>query len=391
MTGFESGDLSTAPWGSSRRVTVSSVRASSGDYSARFEFEPSTTGDAFAELRFDLHSQQREIWIRYDLYIPSNYSHRDAPSSDNNKFFRLWGSDYDSPEKVGASLWPTSANGSRLAFDWNTGNGIGPKGDRYGLISEDDLGRWMAVKVHALAATSERKGSLRLWKNGNLVLDASAEVDNFSAGEPHSYRKGYLLGWSNSGFSSRTFLHIDDVVFATEEADLEGIGLDADAGPGREDAGALQAADAAHDDRGVATGDDVTPFDGFDSGDLAARSADAREVPSPRDAGVPERADSSRPGTPAQASDSYASSRVRATGGCQLRRAEPAGSSFTNVLPLALAIALWRRGRRKCEPQWHVWADASRRGHRSEPVERGIVARGRWADERVADEARRCV
>lgn len=224
--GFESGTLGGTLWGDATSVTVSADRAHTGSRSAKFHFagDPSLDADAWSELRFDLGAVYPDLWLRYRLFIPANFTHRDATGSDNNKFIRLWGSTYDDLEKVGASTWLDSpADGhSSLIVDWNShGDGIGPKGSvRERFIAAADRGTWMDVMIHATAATATTRGTFQVWKNGTLAIDGTGTVDNYTAGGAHGYRYGYLLGWANSGFTQDTDLFIDDVVFGTTQADV---------------------------------------------------------------------------------------------------------------------------------------------------------------------------
>ena len=224
--GFERGALAGPLWGSATSVTVSTDRAHAGSRSAKFHFggNASLDADAWSELRFDLGAVYPELWLRYRLHIPANFVHRDANSSDNNKFIRLWGSTYSDLEKVGASTWLNApADGySALIVDWNSnGDGIGPKGTVCGqFIAAADRGTWMDVMIHAKAATATARGTFQVWKNGSLAIDGAGTVDNFTAGEAHGYRYGYLLGWANSGFAQDTDFAIDDVVFGTTQADV---------------------------------------------------------------------------------------------------------------------------------------------------------------------------
>jgi hypothetical protein len=224
--GFEDGSLTGPLWVGATSVSVSTDRAHAGTHAAKFRFagDASLDADAFSELRFDLGAVYPEVWLRYRLFIPSNYVHRDATGSDNNKMIRLWGRTYDDLEKIGASTWLDSpADGfSSLMLDWNWhGDGIGPKGvDHQGFIAAGDLGTWMDVIFHAKAATSGNLGTMQIWKNGVLACDGTGTMDNFTTGEAHGYRYGYLLGWSNSGFTATTDFYIDDVVFGTTKADV---------------------------------------------------------------------------------------------------------------------------------------------------------------------------
>jgi hypothetical protein len=233
---FTGGDLtktmSGAKWGGQVNVEVIEVIEVSSVVNegvVQFSFKGSsdTSSDAFSELRFDLGKLYPEIWLQFYMYIPLNYVHRDAIGSDNNKILRLWGSDYNNVEKIGLSTWPGSSNSSRLIADWNRGGaGIGPKGpEASSFITESDLGKWMKVRFQVIAASSlSSPGSMRVWKNDELIIDHYQAVDNFYSGEPHSYRYGYLMGWSNSGFNELTKINIDGVVFATSKDDFSDSG-----------------------------------------------------------------------------------------------------------------------------------------------------------------------
>lgn len=220
--GFESGNLSNGYWLGTQSVSVSSDRAYAGSRSAKFSY--SAGANSFSELRFDLKSLYKEVWIGFKLYIPANYAHLSV-SPNNNKFFRLWPNDYNDCEKVGASTWQQGGGVSRLDGDWGQSvcGGIGPKGaGARDFIGSADKGKWMDVKIQVIASTSGSFGTLKIWKNGALIVDNTNTVNNYAPGELHAYRYGYLLGWANGGFVEATNLYIDDVVFATAESDLTG-------------------------------------------------------------------------------------------------------------------------------------------------------------------------
>ena len=227
---FSSSDLSKtmsgAKWGDQVYVSVVASPSIDGKNSAQFSFEGNqdVNADAFSELRFDLGGLYSELWIQFYVYYPANYSHRDAPGPDNNKFLRLWGKTYDDAGKVGLSTWRSGSGGSELIADWNRRNeGIGPKGDQYlPFITSDDLGKWMKVRVHVVAPQSNAAaGSIQVWKNDNLIINDFQIVDSYYSGESNAYRYGYILGWSNSGYTQNTKINVDGVVFATSKADLD--------------------------------------------------------------------------------------------------------------------------------------------------------------------------
>lgn len=224
---FSTGDLSHteggASWDLSNAGAGDSVAVVSGTGNTGnglvFTFGGGASGDdAWAEQNFDLGALYSELTIDFDLYIPDGteawggaaYAHRnDSPS--NNKFIRLWGADYSDDEKVGASLFYDAA-GSNINIEWSEAQGgIGVNEQASAsFIRAADLGEWMSVRVYAKAPTASTDGVLRIWKNGSLVIERTA-MGNYTVGEPHAYRYGYLLGYANSGFASTTKIVIDNV------------------------------------------------------------------------------------------------------------------------------------------------------------------------------------
>ena len=170
------------------------------------------TADAWAEMRFDLGQIFTRVDIHYDLFIPSNYAHRDATGPDNNKFFRLWPTDYGDLQKVGASLG-YDAGYSKIGEDYVTAGNTSISTNvtsTNGFVTADDLNAWMAVKIVVIAPTDSQAGVIEIYKN-NVLFHSSNSVQ-YHAGT-QGYRHGYLLGWANSGFTNTTYLHIDNLKF----------------------------------------------------------------------------------------------------------------------------------------------------------------------------------
>jgi hypothetical protein len=75
------------------RVTVVTF---DGGNCLRFRYGPDASGsDSSAEQRFNMGQDLSEVWIEYNLHIPSNFALRnDSPA--NNKFLSLWPTNYSS-------------------------------------------------------------------------------------------------------------------------------------------------------------------------------------------------------------------------------------------------------------------------------------------------------
>ncbi|MCF6225751.1 MAG: polysaccharide lyase [Xanthomonadales bacterium] len=224
---FESGQ--TSLWSDFASVRISDELPKGGVYSARFRFNGVPEGeDSWAEARFDLGGYYEELSIKFDLYIPENYVHRANNAGQgwaNNKFFRLWTDTYSDLEKVGATMYNQFDNGnsttgnntyaSSIGNDYRTqaSNGMSSSVTTAAnfITLEGDRGKWMSVVIYIKASTDSSPAEFSLYKNGQLFL-ATTFNNNWVPGT-QGYRKGYLLGWANSGFTEETILYIDNVEF----------------------------------------------------------------------------------------------------------------------------------------------------------------------------------
>lgn len=229
---FDSGSKVSAngfTWSSAgSRVTVSPERAFSGTHALRFRFGPDTVGgDSGAEQRFDMGRYLNEYWVEYMLFVPANFVHR-ADSPNNNKFFMTWRDTYSDVAggtwRVGYEYQGTSSSLRPMSSRWDlnswTSSGLNhPQSNApfIGGAGPVRLGAWTRVRLQFKAASSRTAsdGVMRMWINDSLYASKTdGRFHNYYA-EPSDavLRKGYFLGWSNSGFSAETVFFIDDVRF----------------------------------------------------------------------------------------------------------------------------------------------------------------------------------
>ncbi len=209
-------------WGS--LTTGRTAVVSFDGYNAmRFRYGADASGsDSSAEMRFAIGQQLDEVWIEYYLHVPSNYQHRNDTSTDNNKFFRLWGYDYNRTNKVGATLYPVAGSGatddsSLLYADYfnrpNTSLGsYGPTadfGDTAGMLNT-----WTRVRMHyrLTSADNAADGVFKVWLGTTKVIDNTTINATYDATYPY-WDNGYFFGWSNSGFLAQTDFHVRNVKF----------------------------------------------------------------------------------------------------------------------------------------------------------------------------------
>ena len=106
--------------------TVRDLTAKDGDYSLRFSY---AAGSSWVEKRFSLGTPQRDLWVRYWIRVPANYTHGTISTGGvNNKFFSIWMDGYEA-KGTGSTFWLSmeSAGGgdTNLAFTYTSGKNTG--------------------------------------------------------------------------------------------------------------------------------------------------------------------------------------------------------------------------------------------------------------------------
>ena len=255
-TGFESGSLSRGgdgfSWTASTSTQVSTEKPETGSYSLKFRFagNPADGEDSWAEQRLSLGSgDYPDLWVKFDLYIPSNYFQRTQTiGAENNKAWAIWGGGDDGYHwylrdgpLLGGHFWPTTigtygesdfipwvasqVNGERTNLDIQHKWGL-----RTLIIEDNDRSHWMTLIIHAKYATSANNdGVYQVWKinwqgtkkticniqDGNwysTIHDTNLPAPGFDS--------AYLLGWSNTGFDSDTYLYIDNFEISSTPIDV---------------------------------------------------------------------------------------------------------------------------------------------------------------------------
>jgi hypothetical protein len=194
----------------------------------------------WSELRFDLGKPYKDLWVRYWLRVPTNFEHKDPGSAaSNNKLFAIYMDDY-SQKGTGATMvweyWRANDNISELAWhyrdvptDINTGHA-----QRFEFIDKSrDRGRWMQIALHVKTSSSNGTpdGVVELYRRwsdeAEFTLHHQSTTSTFSLPEDSAFagwRKGYFMGWANSGWDEETHWLIDGVEFSeTELLNINGV------------------------------------------------------------------------------------------------------------------------------------------------------------------------
>jgi len=213
-------------------VAVATDVAHSGTHSLRFLYRAKAEClDATAEQRFTFGHPLPEVWLEYYIHYPAGgeggsarYYHRNeitagcADGSSNNKFISLFGPNYGGETTFGLQTWPSrvsAAGDSRIdvAYSKEGRNGVWfyPGANADPFITDAERGQWLQIRVHARVADfGQADGVIQLWKNGTMVLNAQGLDWYDSTGRADFLLNGYLMGWSNSGYSEATNIYIDD-------------------------------------------------------------------------------------------------------------------------------------------------------------------------------------
>jgi hypothetical protein len=220
--GFEAGVKRSAvngiSWGGSTdNVRTSSTRSFSGSYALEFPFAGVPVGqDSFEEQRVLFGKPYNEIWIKYDLYVPSNYYHR-ADSPSNNKFFAIFNNNYRPGFQVNYSTYAEAGGASGVGIHYYK-NGVEQATDglpRATLFSSGDRGKWHRIVMHFKVPTSltSADGVMELWKNGQTLISVKNLPSNGTSGLNY-IDEAYILGWANSGFTEKTVMYVDNVLIS---------------------------------------------------------------------------------------------------------------------------------------------------------------------------------
>lgn len=228
---FEGYPVTARPYGSiangfswapgSRGVEVSDDHSFSGTKSLRFTYPgtPSLLGMSSKEKRFVIASDGTtsidEIWVEFMMRVPDNWEHRAALGPTNNKLMLLWAEKYSNPDdaQVGVNWQRTSNTRSWLMISSVHGND--PRGKATsqnqtmtGAIFDASMrGAWIRLRFHYKLAT---KGVVEVWRDNEKIAEMPRDWNMWIPGGRNYFRHGYLMGWSNSGFSRETSFYVDD-------------------------------------------------------------------------------------------------------------------------------------------------------------------------------------
>lgn len=243
---FSSGDFSkqlngAAFWTSNAYTSIQPHPTIGGQNSLEFRFVPAPTDRNWSEQRFDLGANFNELWVQYDMLVPSNYVHQG--SGLNNKVgMYVWTDNYAATTGVAGGTEIYSDGSGLGQLDWNSywpknlghiidsERGFTPRG-----IRSQDLNVTRRITIHVKAGENDTAP----WSNAKVefYIDGAIEyaisqsnVENtIGAGTGQGYmynsdglfiNQGYLMGAANAPFLVDTYFYLSNIEFARDAASL---------------------------------------------------------------------------------------------------------------------------------------------------------------------------
>ncbi len=244
---FSSGDLSkqlngAAFWTGGAYTSVQPHPTIANQNSLEFRFVPAPTERNWSEQRFDLGGNFNELWVQYDMLVPTNYYH--TGTGLNNKVgMYVWTDDYGSPTGGVAGGMEIYSDGTGFGqFDWNSYYPLNQghildseRGFTPRAIRTEDLGVTRRITLHVKAGDNNTAP----WSNAvvEFYIDGAIEyaisqanVENtIGAGTGQGYmynsdglfiNQGYLMGAANAPFNVDTYFYLSNIEFARDAASL---------------------------------------------------------------------------------------------------------------------------------------------------------------------------
>jgi len=222
----------TGPTGS----TVKALEYNYGIFQeVRFHLTESVN-QVIASADADTNVQYNEVWIEFDMFVPSNYTHRNTNGSSgatyNNKgFLSLWQDEYSVnahcqgqiewwPKPDGNSEMTLNVGGHKRNYDYVHPDYVSTEFNAdaaAAFVLPSDRGQWRNYRFRMYAGSAHLAGDgvFEFYVDNELkarMIDINYQR-NPSASDPLGFNKGYMLGYHNSGYADLTTFYITNFKF----------------------------------------------------------------------------------------------------------------------------------------------------------------------------------
>ena len=198
------------------------VTAKNGIYSMGIEYAATVNQ---AEQRY-IHDQQNEIWLRYWVRVPENYSHGTiSGGATNNKFHAFWMDGYIQEGTGATVVWSLEDAGGGNS-DLYFGHTLAGGGETSALQATPfidvttDRGRWMQMCLHVVFGTEAGSDSTietyRRWDGESSFTQLhTTSTANLTKGTSAGWGGGYFNGYANGAYAIDQWWLIDTVEMST--------------------------------------------------------------------------------------------------------------------------------------------------------------------------------
>jgi hypothetical protein len=192
-----------------------------------------------------------EIWISYWFFWPANYAHKIKDSGNAKGPIFLWKNAYDrstsnwtdeevTPVAMSLQWWPTDGMRSRqsvihsryrtnwghagwneyIAPDYVHGD---PKNREARNALAGELGKWVHYVWGFKVSDYEgaRNGFVKGYANGVLIMSTVHDAGGDPAKNHNGVDRGYLMGYSNTGYDETTTFYLADWKIGTSRAAVD--------------------------------------------------------------------------------------------------------------------------------------------------------------------------
>jgi len=179
---------------------------------------------SWAEQRFSMPFDARQIEIEYDLFVPGNYYR----AARNHKNIVFWSGAYGKVNaniSVSSESWPVDRGTTPSIYIGSDGVNYGHSmiSDKSELYMENYAGAWQHMNVYLeLAVNDQDYGVFEIYRDGHVVTATGhPKIEPNYNNPPTSEQirfahrgnyisEGYLMGWANGGFKEKTIFCIDN-------------------------------------------------------------------------------------------------------------------------------------------------------------------------------------
>ena len=238
------------------KITSNSI-ARTESHSAGLLFSYREGINSWSEQRFKVNQAVlgkkglSEVWVQYDMFIPSNFRMLDAtPDSSNyfgggHKVFVLYADAYSAPnstmifgqlfarkDKSGAPFYDGNAYRGGTLSTYKNGEriytqvGIDSTRQKAWIFADRDLGTWQRRTFHFKFPSSEtaNDGVIKAWvQRADGTVSSVIDMTNgdFFGYEQNYFNAGYFNGWCNDGLDGQTYFLLDNVIITDNPVHLD--------------------------------------------------------------------------------------------------------------------------------------------------------------------------